>query len=198
MSRLLLLFAMCVSLCQGIAQNDRSGWGPASYYPLRLGNTWKYVINEGDEHQASQVLWTVTSSKQIENGRIVQVWPTPVANDDDAAMLLVRPDTITEMSSGVVLVKKIMTKGDKWNVTNGSQVVRRIEVIAVEQSCHTAALRFDDCVEVEDVDDRLHLRTVTQYARGVGPVKIKYYDTRLAKRHSPQSIIELVEYSLTK
>jgi hypothetical protein len=47
--------------------------------------------------------------------------------------------------------------------------------MSVGQPCKVGKLAFSDCVVIEDSDEELELKTVTTYARNVGPVSYEYF-----------------------
>ena len=47
--------------------------------------------------------------------------------------------------------------------------------MSVGQPCKVGKLTFSDCVVIEDSDEELELKTVTTYARNVGPVAYEYF-----------------------
>ena len=90
-----------------------------------------------------------------------------------------------------------MAVEDRWVST--PKPVRRFHALSVGLSCRVGRIASADCITVEDRDERIHLRTVTTYARGIGPIRyvnFQYSEDRGSKTKSAQTV-ELVSYHVS-
>jgi hypothetical protein len=190
--------AMCAAL--GLSMWACHAWSQASattaiYYPLAVGNTWKYEVHETGKGK-SYVVWRVTKGTETKDGSVFQVWPTPMQSDDDAQTVIVKDGRVSEFESRTLLVGGGLKAGDSWAMSVNGRVVRRLRVLSSGKSCKGIGYSSPACITIADSDDRLSLLTVTCYAKGVGPVWFKYYDSRKPVESSPESIVELVSYKV--
>lgn len=188
MTYLVILSYACLAFPGLLAQTLHD-----AYYPLAVGNAWKYTVHEKGKIR-SYITWRVTKADSTKEGVVFQVWPKPMDNDDDALILISLNGQVKELNTSVLLVKNNLKAGTKWDMRVRGNVVRRFTVLASSKPCKGDAFSSSDCVTIEDVDDRLHLRTVTQYARGIGPVRFEYFG--VPSSSSPDSVMELVSYHL--
>ena len=125
------------------------------------------------------MVWRVTKAERKKAGRTVyQVWPTPMQADDEAMMLAASGSGVEEVSTRNLVLKWPLTAGDQWvgggHVREG-QLPPAFKVLSVGQACAIASKTFQDCAVVEETDQGTRLRTITTYARGVGPVEYRYF-----------------------
>jgi hypothetical protein len=188
---LLLLLALSVTsaLSQSAHPADNSG-----YYPLAKGNSWTYQVRNASTSRVSTVEWRVTSADKTKEGIVYQVWPTPADSDDEAMTLQVSPSGLQEVSSGVLIPKLPIAAGDSWTSADPAHH-RRFKILLAGQPCHSGIIESGDCISVQDDDDRLRFRTVTTYARGIGPIRYEYFE-KDGKSGRPSQTVELLSYPL--
>jgi hypothetical protein len=165
----------------------------ATYYPLTVGNTWKYEVHELGKRR-SFVVWRVTKRSHSKDGAVYQIWPTPMENDDDAQTVIVKKDQVREFESGTLLVGNGLKIGEHWELSVKGRVVRQLRVVSSEKPCKAAGYEYRDCITISDTDERLQLLTITCYAKGVGPVWFKYYDSKTTPTSQAESVVELISF----
>jgi hypothetical protein len=186
---------ICVFLVAGGISYSRSQViAPSAgvpYYPLAKGNSWKYEVHNSGKSKNSTVEWRVTGSDKTKEGIVFQVWPFPSQSDDEAMSLLISNQGVVETSRNTLILKYPATAGDSWATNKPTHRVFR--VISAGHPCHVGVIESDDCLVVEDQDDALKFRTVTTYAKGIGPVLYVYYkkDTTSGTR---MQTVELISY----
>jgi hypothetical protein len=186
-------FSACIALALFFGVCGAQTQDPTTtYYPLAVGNSWKYEVHEGKKK--SFVAWRVTKRTQSKNGAVFQVWPTPMESDDDALTVIVNKDRIRELASGILLVGNDLKIGEHWEMSVEGRVVRRLRVVTTGGACNGTGYASQDCITIADTDERLHLLTLTCYAKGIGPVWFKYYDSRKSAASQPDSTVEIISY----
>lgn len=169
----LFFLLLCAPLNGQIRGNPDTG-----YYPLSLGRAWTYVIKDlAPPAHTSTVTWKVTM-EEPGSPIVYQVWPTPMQVDDEAFRLRVTEVGIQEVDTGAYIMKFPIATGAAWESRGKADRVRpgrTFRVVSTESDCVSGAGRHSGCAVIEDIDRRFNLRTVTTYARGVGPVKFDYY-----------------------
>jgi hypothetical protein len=190
---LLLVFAVVKT---GISQQENS-YRVSEYYPLARGNRWIYRVQIEGRPVASRVEWRVTSEKRSQEADTYQVWPTPMQSDDEAMELRVSAVGIEEMASRVLILRSQLAKGDTW-ISGGApwSSARKSRVLSVHEPCRVGSISSRDCVRLEDDEEKLHLRIVTTYARGIGPVRYEYFRGS-PPGEVPVQIVELTSYHLS-
>jgi hypothetical protein len=163
------------------------------YYPLAKGNIWKYQVHTASNVKSSTVEWRVTSADKTKEGIIYQVWPFPSDSDDEAMMLYMSPRGLEETSFGVLIPKSPIIVGEKW--TSAKPTRRIFRVLSVSQPCHAGSIASEDCLTVEDEDDAVNFRTITTYAKGIGPIRYEYF-RKSTKAVRPIQTVELLSYHL--
>jgi hypothetical protein len=166
----------------------------SEYYPLALGNSWKYQVRTTKNTNISTVIWRVTSADKTKEGIIYQVWPTPSDSDDEAMMLHMSTLGLEETSSGVLIPKSPIRAGERWTSAKSTHH-RKFHVLSVGQPCQVGSISSENCITVEDEDDALRFRTITTYAKGIGPIRYEYY-RKNAPVVRPIQIVELLSYQL--
>jgi hypothetical protein len=188
---------ICLFFVAGVSANVRSQVvvpsASVSYYPLAKGNSWKYEVHVAGESKISTVEWRVTSADKTKEGNVFQVWQFPSQSDDEAMSLHISKQGVVESSTGTLILKYPASAGDSWATTKPTHRVFR--VISSGKPCHVGVIESDDCVVVEDQQDTLKFRTVTTYAKGIGPVLYAYYKKGTTSS-TPISTVELVSYHL--
>ena len=172
-------------------QPTPSGIG-SQYYPLAQGSVWTYWVFTGPERRRSAVEWRVTCTATSEEGLLYEVWPTPADDDDDVMLLHESPEGIEETDDGDLILPSSITTGQKWAA--GEE--RRFRIVSAGQRCNEGPVRSRDCAMVEEEDDATHLRIVTTYAKGVGPIGYKYF-RQDAGDAGPVETVELRSYHLS-
>jgi len=187
--------AICLFLVVGVSSNARSqvvGYSASvPYYPLAKGYSWKYEVHVSGKSKISTVEWRVTGADKTKDGAVFQVWQFPSQSDDEAMSLHISKQGIVETSTGTLILKYPTTAGESWATTKPTHRVFR--VISSGKPCHVGVIESDDCVVVEDQQDALKFRTVTTYAKGIGPVLYAYYKKGTAGS-TPIQTVELVSY----
>lgn len=169
------------------------------YYPLSVGNSWAYRVHRlAPQQKDSHVVWRVTKAEKNKAGGIVyQVWPIPMQADDEAMQLAVYASGIEELASHGLVLKWPLTSGDHWL---GRKPVREVQmppvfrVLSVGQACSVASKVFQDCAVVEENDQATGMRTITTYARSVGPVEYKYFRSRQGGKEEELQTVRLESY----
>jgi hypothetical protein len=190
---LLLLMGRCIA---GDAQEANLSQG-SDYYPLAKGNRWVYRVRTAGRANSSKVEWRVTSEERSKEGKVYQVWPTPMNSDDEAMVLRVTPAGIEETTSGVLIVRSHPVSGDTWTSGEASwSAARKLRVLSVHELCRAGPVTSDDCMRVQDQNEHLHSRTVTTYVRGIGPVRYEYFQGG-SLGTAPKQTVELIAYELS-
>jgi hypothetical protein len=78
----------------------------------------------------------------------------------------------------------------------GGIYCRGSAVVSVGQPCKVGKLTFSDCVVIEDSDEELELKTVTTYARNVGPVAYEYFKRPGSTVDKFFELLELLSHDL--
>jgi hypothetical protein len=165
----------------------------SQYYPLSKGNSWKYQVSTGSKSERKTVEWRVTSADNTKEGTIYQVWPFP-SDSDDGAMSLRMSAQGLEDSSSVIIPKTPIFAGKRWQTAESGHH-RTFRVLSVGHPCQAGQITSDDCLSIEDEDDALRFRTVTTYAKGIGPVRYVYY-LKNGPSKQPIQTVELLSYHL--
>jgi hypothetical protein len=166
----------------------------AEYYPLAKGSSWKYQVRNVSSAKSSIVEWRVTSADETKEGTIYQVWPTPSSSDDEAMRLRLSSRGVEETSSGVLILKYPAVTGTRWDSAKPTH--RTFHVLSVGRPCHVGDITSEDCVVIEDQDDALRFRTITTYAKGIGPVRYEYYKKNSTST-KPIQTVELLSFHLS-
>jgi hypothetical protein len=166
----------------------------AEYFPLAKGNSWKYQVRNVSTSRVSTVEWRVTAADKTKEGIVYQVWPTPADSDDQAMTLQMSSSGLQEASSGVLIPKSPIAAGGSWTSPDPAHH-RRFKILVAGQPCHSRSIESGDCISVQDDDDRLPFRTVTTYAKGIGPIRYEYFE-KDGKTGHPSQTVELLSYHL--
>jgi hypothetical protein len=178
-----------------ISHSQESHPSPGSkYYPLAKGNTWKYRVQDFSNGKSSTVEWRVTSADKSKEGTIYQVWPFPSNSDDEAMRLHLSSTGVEEASSGVLILKYPAVSGTRWE--SAKRPRRTFHVLSVGHACHAGDTTSEDCYVIEDQDDALRFRTVTTYAKGIGPIRFEYY-WKNSTSTKPMQTVELLSFHLS-
>jgi hypothetical protein len=162
------------------------------YYPLAKGNSWRYQVRETGQRVTS-VEWRVTSERDTQDGPVYQVWPFPAQSDDEAMTLKFTKQALEE-DSGTILLRLPAFAGDSWST---SRPKRTFRVLTAGKPCQTGTIRSEDCIVIEEDDDALSFRTVTTYAKGVGPIRYVYY-SKHSTANIPIQTVNLMSFSLAR
>src|ERR1035441_3271351 len=132
------------------------------------------------------------------SGRIVyQVWPTPMQADDEAMQLTVSDSGVEEVSSRTLVLKSPLNSGDHWvggDRGRKGQPASSFKVVSVDQPCSARSKQFPNCAIVEEIDSQTQMRTLTTYAKGVGPVEYKYFRIRPNGKQDEMQTVTLDSY----
>lgn len=201
MTNLSKLFAAAILLSAGplILNAQKPSGHP--YYPLALGNTWRYFVRQsGRGGRESKVVWRVTKMDTAKSGRVIyQVWPTPMQADDEAMQLTISDSGLEEVSTRMLVLRLALSSGDQWSARNGSQkgqANQAFKVISVGQPCWADSTYFLDCAVVEELDPSAKMRTVTTYAKGVGPVEYRYFRMKPSSKEETLQTVTLRSYTI--
>jgi hypothetical protein len=150
----------------------------SEYFPLSVGNTWRYALEEHSRPAGKTITWRVMQ-KEVDHGVLVyHLWPTPAQGDDTLDLCVVHGGVV-EWSSERFVLKNPLRTGDRWSdVTNDARVQGKLdafEVMSAGNSCSVGGHSFDDCATIREDDDANSVTLVTTYARGVGPVRYVYF-----------------------
>jgi hypothetical protein len=161
-----------------VAVADSPDW--TAYYPLAVGNTWIYKVRVAGDPKSGTVRWKVTQTLDEDGKRVYLVVPHPIQEDDDYLELSVGSGGVEEVRQGIFHLKFPVIVGQQWSkeyqsVLKNREVSRKFSVLSVGKPCRVGKFSFTDCVVVEDSDEELELKTVTTYARNVGPVAYEYF-----------------------
>lgn len=171
--------------------------GPGgSYYPIAVGNIWKYEVRESSE-QVRYVTWRVTTVQKHASRIVYQLLPKPLENDDDVVFLRLERGRVVDDTTSQLIVAEGLRVGSSWEMKDNGISVRRYRVLNSGQPCVSGLYKSTDCLTIEDTDARLHLRSVTMYARGIGSLRFEYFDTK-SRSSKPLSTVELVAHTGAK
>jgi hypothetical protein len=179
---LILISIFPLGLFRLVAVADSPDW--TAYYPLAVGNIWTYKWiykgNVAGGRKSGTVRWEVQQTLEEDGKRVYLVVPQPIQIDDDYLELSVGPGGVEEVRHGIFLLKFPVIVGQHWSkeyqsVLKNREVSRKFSVLSAGKPCSVGRFKFSDCVVVEDSDEELDLKTVTTYARNVGPVAYEYF-----------------------
>jgi len=167
---LLMVWSIALSSAYSEEQSDKF-W--AKYYPLAIGNSWKYsVIGQSGKTEPQYVVWKVANSSANSAGPIFAVWQTPSDADDTGMQLQFTTEGLRELSGGFFLLRFPLKKGGTWS---GPGQERVFTVVNEGERCTVGKLNFDVCAVVQDDDREAKLRTITTCGLGIGPVRYEYH-----------------------
>jgi hypothetical protein len=164
----------------------------ARYYPLAIGNTWRYSVNSGGKESTAS--WKVVNKTTNAAGTVFAVWPSPAEADDEGMQLQITPDGLLELSANFYVLQFPIKEGENWTVNEHQ---RLFSVLKEGGPCTVDRFSFRKCAVVQDDDKEANLRTVTTYAYDVGPVRYEYYKSFSGafERQASQTL-KIVSYSL--
>lgn len=179
-------------------QNQRIVNDDGRYYPLAKGNYWTYGIDAPNLQGSKKVTWQVD---RVVEGRgdlkIYVVIPRPAETDDQVMNLVIRSDGVFDQAGDFYLMKFPMKMSEEWSYPAIESYYR---VLNVHAPCSSGRFSFDDCLVVENRDVRAQIRTITTYAKGVGPIKYtytKYSGLDPKSADTPISTVTLAAYKLS-
>lgn len=114
--------------------------------------------------------------------------------DDEAMQLTLSELGLEDISSHTLILKGPLGAGQRWLATDKTQKNQSqasFRVTSIGQSCAAGSARFSDCAIVEEIDPGTHMRTITTYAKNVGPVEYRYFRIRLNGSSEPLQIVTL-------
>jgi hypothetical protein len=167
----------------------------SEYYPLAPGNTWNYRVFQRGKKTTKRVTWRVERATWKHGNNIFVLRPTPMNADDEVMQLQITPEGLKEVTDDFYLIKFPVQSGTKWTA---EELGREFKMLGLRETCEVGRFHFTDCLVVVDDDQQLGLRTVTTYARKVGPVKYEYYSLKQPSGADlPPQTLTLVSYSLS-
>lgn len=153
------------------------------YFPVRLDAAWSYYVVDHRLEGQGRVLLT---------SRVAEVTADSVTIDSvrQRVKYEIHPDGIYKPQSKYYALRSPIVAGAKWDVPGGGEV--RIE--SKGNTLDLPAGRIENCILV--VEELYELqRAELYYARGIGLVKMTYFDLRA--EGSPVAISgELLSYAL--
>ena len=138
------------------------------YYPLEVGNLWTFKTN-------SMVTNTNRTDRELIEKRDGSTYTF------ESGEVMINMGTFILNKNGTILLKTPFEKGTTWN-----DIGVKGEITAVGEPYKVPAGEFSDTVEVTieyqrpDKDDPQKIftdRTVTRYAKGIGPISY-YYEVK--------------------
>ena len=180
-----LLIAVVLGAC---ASNATATDGPREetaldYFPVPLNAAWSYYVIDHRLEGQGRVLLT---------SRVAEVTPDSVTIDSvrQRVKYEIHPNGIYKPQSKYYVLRSPIVEGAKWDVPGGGEV--RIE--SAGNTLDLLAGRIENCILV--VEELYELqRAELYYARGIGLVKMTYFDLRA--EGSPVAISgELLSYAL--
>jgi hypothetical protein len=171
----------------------------AQYYPLAAGNSWTYTIIAPSLKKPKKVIWHVDRVLTDEKtNEIYVVAPTPMETDDQTMNLTVDASGVFDRVGEFYLFKFPLNQGDRWGTPG---IEEHFLVKDVHVPCAVGRFKFDDCLVIENRDTHIHMRTLTTYAKGVGPIKYEYtnYSEEDPKKsESRVSLVTLLSYRISR
>lgn len=152
------------------------------YYPLAVGNRWRYDVKILGATQALDVALT-----KAEQGAFV-----------DSMGNRLQTDAYGVRDERRYLLREPIAAGTSWTNVVSVSSVERYQILSVGESCEVAAGRFEDCVAVESRNRESESRELVArftFARGIGLVRVAT-ELRDGQKQIPQSNLELVAYGL--
>jgi hypothetical protein len=165
--------------------NAKPSWKPlepAEYYPLAVGNSWKYSANMLGDHSEDTI--TITRS---EFGWFV---------DDHKSRLTV--DAYGLRDDKRYLIRTPLEVGKGWTSQVSVQSVERAKIVDTDEAVTVLAGAFDHCLTVETTnrqDDTKTLIMRMTFAPHVGIVRIQTSMDAEGKV-TPQASVELMAYQV--
>jgi hypothetical protein len=160
----------------GAPQHRLSADSGTTYYPLAVGNWWRYAMKESGRIRA--IKWAVTQQENGQSGPIYHLWQTP-AEGDEPLRLMELENGIAEAGSDRFLLKRPLQVGQRWASRSlGPKNAGRLQsfyVTGVGLPCSIGGHSFRECASVKESDEANNISSITTYARGVGPVKYVYF-----------------------
>lgn len=152
----------------------------SAYYPLAVGNTWIYSVHVAGRQKSGTIRWQVTQAFVEDEKTVYLISPRPTEVDDGYMELSPGIRGVEDVRQGIFLLKFPITAGEQWShqrqsVRKNHKVSHIFKVQSAGKPCAAGKFTFSDCVVVEDSDEELDLKTVTTYARDVGPISYKYW-----------------------
>jgi hypothetical protein len=172
----------------------------AAYYPLAVGNHWKYCPSSSPKGESSGcATWTVQQMQEHNGSSIFTVWTYPSQSDDEAMVLNPTSEGLLELGSKHVILRTDKAVGESWEypVWSAKQQKRLIDRFTVHaiSSCTLGHETFDSCITIDEDDTSLGLLVRTTYAKSIGPIRYEYFH---AGQTRPFSILKLIERKLSR
>ncbi|MBX7101126.1 MAG: hypothetical protein K1X89_25640 [Myxococcaceae bacterium] len=183
-----LALALLLSGCATTQSGGSTGAAPAvtraakDYYPLAVGNRWRYDVKILGATQALDVALTKT-----DQGAFV-----------DSMGNRLQADAYGVRDERRYLLREPIAAGTSWTNVVSVSSVERYQILSVGETCEVAAGRFEDCVAVESRNRESESRELVArftFARGIGLIRVAT-ELRDGQKQIPQSNLELVAYGL--
>ena len=185
-------FFLLIAIAQS-SDNTTHSW--ALYYPLAMGNSWKYsVISQRESAKTEFVTWKVINETRNASGAVFAVWPSPLEADDEGLQLQITQEGLLELGNNFYVLRSPVKKGQEWNANSNN---RTFSVIDEGGECMIGKFSFHRCAVIQDDDLEANLRTVTTYVYDVGPVSYEYYKRNGRDfEKQPTRIVRILSYSV--
>lgn len=172
----------------------------ASYYPLAVGNYWKYCPSSSTKGESDGcATWTVQQVQDHNGGRVFTVWTYPSQSDDEAMLLTQTSEGLLELGSKHVILRTDKGVGENWEypVWSAKQQKRLIDRFTVRtiSRCTLGHETFDNCIAIDEDDASLGLMVRTTYAKSIGPIRYEYFHSGQSR---PFSVLKLVDRKLSR
>ncbi|HEY4223016.1 MAG TPA: hypothetical protein VGO62_16780 [Myxococcota bacterium] len=174
-----------------------SGLHARDFFPLAVGNTWKYALQPAPPDGSPNV--------QV---RILEKDAQGFYIDDQKGRLAPRSDGVFDGSKNRFILEEPIEVGHEWIAVpkDDPAIVEHYKIVDVASSVHVPAGTFDGCVDVEasqsfpnhETGEKGTLKTTFSYAPGVGLVRV--LEKIIPEKSDPINAFEmdLVSFDLAK
>lgn len=132
---------------------------PSDYYPLQVGNTWSYVVQDSN-HKTHQLTWSVTDKKTIKDQTRFYLWAKPAEGDEPFEVCSGR-NGVFECDSDRFLLRNPIKVGERWSVrlqrVGGKVSTDLFEIKSAKEKCLVDGHQFSRCVEIQETDHLNHV-----------------------------------------
>ena len=158
----MLFFTLAATSCRhpGSTPQVSRGPHPADYYPLAVGNRWRYAARFLGEARKTEVEILRKVDGYFE--------------DSQGGRLIV--DSFGVRDEKRYLLREPLEEGRGWSNVVSVSSVEHYKVLAVGERCVVPAGTFEGCVRIEGrnrVDDRTTLVNEMTFAPHVGVVRVR-------------------------
>ncbi len=179
-----LVAASCATTGKGSATNVTKA---ADFYPLEIGNTWKYEVDA----------FTQKSAETVTLLRVVDGFV------EDSKGQHLKADAFGVRDQNRYLLRDPVVTGTKWTNVVSVSSVEHSEIIGVEQPCESPAGRWPNCVVVvsrvavpspQDTE-KATLEAELTFAPHVGLVHVATTLERASGQRLPQVSLQLLSFA---